>query len=217
MDVFFGVVQKPGADAPFVIVVFQYVEVLAALAALPELSIVGQVLECHRAETQLVVHLEHGSPCGYAEYLGLREEFPGEFEYALLDALGQADAPEFVGHYKAGVGHKLLALPALYIGEACEAAVVRDGNHGLAGEHFFCNILGRALCYAGTAFLGGQRYLVTDGLGILDVAGVSHQYRNIHRENECLYDYWKYDAGFCCPLKWIISRCERRAEIAPLA
>ena len=94
-----GVVQQAGADAPLVVVLLQNVKILASLAALPEFGVVSQVLESYGTEAQFVVHFEHCWTGGDAEYLGAWEKLARETEDALLDALGKADAPEFVGHY----------------------------------------------------------------------------------------------------------------------
>ena len=70
------VIEKPGAQAHSVIVLLQYGEVAAALAAFPELGVVGELRERHRSESQLVVHLHYSGSGRDAEYFGVGEQLP---------------------------------------------------------------------------------------------------------------------------------------------
>ena len=92
------VVEQPRAEAHPVIVVLQYLEIPASLASFPEFRVVSQFRKGHRPEPEFIVHLHHGSPCGYAEYLCIGEQFARKPEYALLDSFRQPEPPERMRH-----------------------------------------------------------------------------------------------------------------------
>ena len=71
-----GVVEQPGADAHIIIVTLENLEMPATLAALPELGIVRKFTERNWTETEFIIHLHHGGPRAYGEYLGIGEQGP---------------------------------------------------------------------------------------------------------------------------------------------
>ena len=63
VNMLFGVIKESGADAHLVIVALKYVEMAAALAALPELRIVRQFAVRYGPETEVIIHLHYSSSC----------------------------------------------------------------------------------------------------------------------------------------------------------
>ena len=173
-QVLLRVVEQAGADAHLVVMAAEYVEVAAALAALPEFGVVGEFGERDGPEPELVVHLHHGGTGRYREYLGIGKELSREYEGLLLDSLCHAHAPEVVGHYKSRVRHETLASPGLDVRESGEASVVADGYHGLSGPYLVADVLRRPLGDSGLALQRRNEYFLADLFCVYGVAFLCH-------------------------------------------
>ena len=110
-----GVVKQTGADAHLVVVALKDVEMTAALAAFPELRIVGEFGKRHRPEAELVIHLHHSRSGSDGEDFRIGEEPPGEQESLLLDTFCNSHTAKGVGDDKSRVGDKTFPSPGFYI------------------------------------------------------------------------------------------------------
>ena len=135
------VIQKACADAHLVVVALENLEVPAALAAFPELGVVGELREGDGTESELVVHLHDGRSGGDGEYLGVGEEPAREQEGLFLDHLRDAHASVGMGHDKARVGHETFSSPGFDVGESGEVPVVRILSQIYSGVRFAIPVL----------------------------------------------------------------------------
>ncbi len=180
LQVLLGVVEQARADAHFIIMAFQNLEMAASLAAFPEFRVVGQFAERNGPEAEFVIHFHHGRTGRNGEYLRVGEEFAGENEGLLLDAPGDAHSPEPVGDDEARIGHETLSAPGFDIGKSGEFFFVREGDDGFSGKHLLGNIIGAALCNSCPAFLRRNINLVDNLLSVLCVSLIGNHYVEIH-------------------------------------
>ena len=153
-----GVEEHRGADAELTVALAENGVVDAALAALPERLVVGQVGKGHWLVAQRCVHLHHSSTAGKRENLGMRPACASQRECHVLDAFGDVQTTE-VGVYDKTAGrHVLLVLPRLDVAETGKATVLGQRDDGFGLKHLLCQVLVCSLGDARATHFGGFGY-----------------------------------------------------------
>jgi hypothetical protein len=126
----------------------------AALAAFPEVLVLGQFGEGDWLVAQFGIDFHHGEARGNTEDLGRRVLVPSQVENPALDLLGEAQLPEIMCDYEARIGYVFSVAPYLDVAETGELAVVRQGDDGVASFDFPPKVLGRPAGDTGAPLLG---------------------------------------------------------------
>lgn len=123
MILFRGVIEQSCAKTLVTAVALQDVKVNAALASAPEGGVGSELVKCHRAVSEVMVHLHDCGSGSKREYLCLRKHFSRQPEYALFYTGGEAYAAKLVSNDKSRVCHKLFVTPAFDIAEPGKFAI----------------------------------------------------------------------------------------------
>src|SRR5438105_3648124 len=134
--VILGIVEHGGAHTDLTFLAHEDLVVDTALAAGPEILVLGELGIGHGLVAELGVDLHDGQAGGEPEDLGFGVCLAAELEYLFLYLLCKTAFPELRGYDEAGVGDIFPVTPCLDVAEPGPDAVLGESYDRLALAHF---------------------------------------------------------------------------------